>query len=125
MTTKYETIVVFKSDLNETQIKEEEKKIEGVLKTEGAQSVSVEAWGRKEIAYVVRKSKTGNFVCFKYQSDKSDTVKNVTNILRITDSVIKFQTHKEIEKIRKFKGNPRRPATSEGDDFYDGVEDAY
>ena len=126
MAAKYETIVVFKPDLTESQIKEEEKKIENLLKSEGGSSITVEPWGRKDIAYLVQKCKTGNYVCFRYESTKSDTVKNLTGVLRIADAVIKFQTHRHSDRVRKFKGNPRRQVSGDqADDFIDGGEEAY
>ena len=126
MAAKYETIVVFKPDLNETQVKDEEKKIEALLTAEGATAISADFWGRKDIAYMVRKCKMGNFVCINFESEKSDTVKNVTGVLRITDSVIKFQTHRKNDRVRKFKGNPRRqPGGDVMDDYMDSGDDAY
>ena len=122
---KYETIVVFKPDLTETQIKDEEKKLEGILKTAGATTVATESWGRKDIAYLVRKNKSGTFVRFNYESKRSDTVEEFTGTLRITDSVIKFQTHRHADKVRKFKGNPKRPVGSDqGFDYMDS-DDSY
>jgi small subunit ribosomal protein S6 len=125
MAAKYETIIVFKPDLNEAQVKEEGKKVETLLKNEGAIEVATETWGRKDLAYPVHKCKAGTYVCFKYTSDTSDTVKNVTSVLRISEPVIKFQTHRIAEKVRKFKGNPRRTGTADGEEFIEGVEDNF
>jgi small subunit ribosomal protein S6 len=125
MANKYETIVVFRPELNDTQVKEEQKKIESVLAKAGAQEIAAESWGKKELAYLIKKCKNGTFVCIKYNSAVSDTVKDVTSILRITDSVIKFQTHVIPEKVRKFKGNPKRPQGVDMDDYLDSGDDAY
>ena len=84
-----------------------------------------ESWGRKDLAYRVHKCKAGNFVCFKYESIKSDTVKNVAGVLRITEQVIKFQTHRIPDKMRKFKGNPRRTGGDISDDYGDSTDDSF
>lgn len=126
MAAKYETVVVLKPELNDAQVKEEEKKIENLLKQEGATALQAESWGRKDLAYSVRKRKAGSFVCFKYESAKSDTVRNVAGVLRIAEPVIKFQTHRLADRVRKFKGNPRRAAGGEqGEEFSDSPEEAF
>ena len=124
MARSYETIVVFRPDIGDAQVKDEQKKIENLITSNGAKSVVLDVWGKKDIAYTVKKFKSGSFVCYKYESDVSDTVKNVTSVLRITDSVIKFQTHVTNLKTRKFKGNPQRPVSSDGDDFMDSNDDS-
>jgi small subunit ribosomal protein S6 len=121
---KYEAIVVFKPDMQETQVKDEERKIESLLRQEGASSVAVEQWGKKDLSYIVRKYKNGYFTCFKFESAKSDTVKNLSSVLRISETAIRFQTHRINERLRKFKGNPRRTG-EQGDDFIEGGEESY
>ncbi len=116
MARKYETIVVFSPDLDEGKVKDESKKIEALLGSLGGSNIVIDSWGKKTIAYHVGKHKFGNYVCFKYESEKGDIITTVTNTLRITDLVIKFQNHRIADKTRKFKGNPRRVGTYDSSD---------
>ena len=119
----YELIVVFKQDIGEAAIKEEASKIKTLISNQGGVSVEVAAWGRKEIPYIASRMASGFFYAFTFQSPKSETVAEVEGILRITESVEKFQTHKTSIAQRKFKGNPKSKYTGEEDDF--DVENEY
>jgi small subunit ribosomal protein S6 len=112
---KYELIVVFEPNLTEAQLKDETKKVQTLLETNQAEGVQVNPWGKKEIAYLVSKNKYGNFVAFNFSGSNPSLVTSVSSQLRIADNVLKFQTHRINERVRKFKGNPRRkPASEEG-----------
>ncbi|MBN8548899.1 MAG: 30S ribosomal protein S6 [Deltaproteobacteria bacterium] len=115
---KYETIVVFNPSLAEAAVKDEVKKFEKLLDSRKAQNVKVDVWGRKQIAYSVKKNSFGNFVCFTYECDDHAIASDVSSQLRISDPVIKFQSHRINEKVRKFKGNPKRKPGSSGDDEF-------
>lgn len=115
---KYETIVVYNPALSEAAVKDEMKKFEKLLESNKAQSVKADVWGRKQIAYLVDKNSFGTFVCFNYESDEHGIANAVTAQLRISDPVIKFQTHRINEKTRKFKGNPKRKTAGNSEDEF-------
>ena len=112
----YETIIIFDHQLGEAAIKEESKKIQTLITNAGGVNVVEAAWGRKEIPYIHNRMAPGYYVCFTYQTPKSETVAEFEAILRISEIVQKFQTHKTSLKSRKFKGNPKSKLTNESDD---------
>lgn len=123
---KYEAVTIFDPSLNDAQLKDEMKKIETLIKTRGGQEITVDSWGRKEIAYPVGRHKFGHFVSFHFGVERDETgthavVDHLVGILRITDSVIKYQVHKIEDRFRKFRGNPKRKPEM-GDEFGDGLE---
>lgn len=105
---RYESVVIFNPRLSDVQLKEEIKKIEALLKTNKADVKSVDTWGKKEAAFEFNKQRMGYYVAFNYESANHEAPNELQSILRITDSVHKFQTHLIKTKTRKFKGNPRR-----------------
>lgn len=113
---KYETVVVFDHLLGDSNIKNETKKIQTLISTHGGEDVKVDAWGRKEIPYISSRMADGYFVAYLYVSGKSETVQEVESVLRITDGIKRFQTHRTDQKVRKFKGNPKAKQTSMGSD---------
>lgn len=115
---KYETIVIFNPSLAEAAVKDETKKIEKLLETNSGKNIKVDVWGRKQIAYSVAKNNFGNFVSFTYESDDHAIADALTNQLRISDPVIKFQSHRINDKVRKFRGNPKRKAGGGSDDEF-------
>lgn len=119
---RYETIVLFDAGLGESQLKDEMKKVQTLLESNSAKDVSAATWGRKEISYKVKKQRFGNYVCFTYAAADPAVGDKLTGILRITDSVLKFQTHRLHDKLRKYKGNPKallRKEEQGSDDFGD------
>jgi small subunit ribosomal protein S6 len=112
---KYETVLVLNPDLSEADLKEELKKIEGQLQTNEAQSIKTDRWGKKELGFRMRKRTTGHYVCMTFESENSALIDVATSLLRINDNVLKFQTHRINEKVRKFRGNPRRTGSSMDD----------
>lgn len=115
----YETIVVFNPMLGESQVKDEIKKIEGILSANKAKDVVVDNWGKKESAQNVNRKRFGFYAQFKYSSEDYNVVKEVNSLLRINEKVIKFQAHLTNTKKRKFKGNPNKSANS--GEYNDGL----
>ncbi|MCB0311488.1 MAG: 30S ribosomal protein S6, partial [Bdellovibrionales bacterium] len=70
----------------------------------GGKELKVNSWGRKELAYLMDKQRFGTYVCFNYSSEEGGIVKELASQLRITESVLRFQTHRLNDRSRKFKG---------------------
>lgn len=121
---RYESVVVFNPRLTDSQIKDEVKKVETLLAANSAKISSVDTWGKKEAAFSFNKQKFGYYVVFNYESANHEAPNALQSVLRINESVQKFQTHLIHTKTRKFKGNPKRLQNprSEGDDFDFGVD---
>ena len=121
---RYESVVVFNPRLSDSQIKEEVKKVEALLAAQNAKVSSVDTWGKKEAAFSFSKQKFGYYVVFNYETANHQAANELQSVLRINESVQKFQTHLIQAKTRKFKGNPKRLQNprSEGDDFDFGVD---
>lgn len=124
---KYESIIIFRPEQSDAQIKSELKKFETILQGKGVSAANIDHWGKRDIAYTVKKSKTGKFVCLKYETDDHSAVEALTTMLRISDSVLKYQSYKINEKMRKFKGNPNRTQRFEEvvEDYNDVMEVDY
>jgi small subunit ribosomal protein S6 len=122
---RYESIIVFNPRLNDSQLKDEIKRVEGILANNKAKVTGVDSWGKKEIAYLVKKERFGYYVVFNYESENHAAPNELGSLLRITENVHKFQTHVISETTRKFKGNPKRVITPGMDDDYEFGNDAF
>ena len=122
---KYETVMVLNPNLGEAQVKDEAAKVQKLLETNGAQEISNSIWGKKEIAYPMKKNKFGTFISFNYRAPSEGCVDTLTNVLRISEPVLKFQTHKINERVRTFRGNPKRKAPAGGDEFSDSADSEF
>lgn len=108
---KYELVVVFDPRLGESVLQEETKKLKEFIGVSGGQSVSADVWGRKDLAYRVKSQMAGYFVVFNFACERGDVIDALTGRLRIADGVFKFQTHRKIERRKKF---PERRRSSYG-----------
>ena len=115
----YETVVLISADGGETQIKEDIKKIEGILSSKGAKSVSVDRWGTKVLGYRMKGKTVAHYAAFKFESENTQLPNDVAGVLRITDSVLKFQTHALGLPKRKFKGRLRPNSNVSGAEIDD------
>lgn len=124
---KYETVVVMGADLPEARFKEEVTKIEGVLASLGARDVRLDRWGTKELGHRMRKHSVGNYLCFTYETENARLMDALVGQLRINETVLKFQSHRVSDKVRKVKQNPRRAAAlaAEADDLGLGETEEY
>lgn len=121
---RYESVVVFNPRLSDSQIKEEVKKVESVLVANQATMQGVDTWGKKEAAFSFNKQRFGYYVVFNYEAANHQAPNALQAVLRINESVQKFQTHLIHTATRKFKGNPKRLQNPrvDGDDFDYGVD---
>lgn len=103
---KYESILILDPRLNDGEVEKELKKYQELLTSKGAVDLKAENWGRKEIAYPVKKRTSGIYLIFKYSSERHEIVQELNSLVRIADEVIKFQSSRLEEKDRKYKGNP-------------------
>lgn len=101
----YEAVVVFHPSLTAQQLNDEIEKFKNLITSNDGQDLTVSNLGRREIAFMVKKQKMGTYVEFNFHSFASALISELTRILRISDSVLLFQTHRVELPKRKYKGN--------------------
>jgi small subunit ribosomal protein S6 len=88
---EYETIYILRPDVaRESQEKIAQRMGEAVSR-EGGKLTTIENWGRRQLAYAVKKSKRGVYVYVKYVGGGA-AVAEVERNLRMLDDVLKYQT---------------------------------
>jgi small subunit ribosomal protein S6 len=73
-------------------------KIRGVLEAGGGTLLKVENWGRRKLAYEVKKQLKGIYIFFRYLGNPG-LVEEVERNLRLTDSVIRLYSVKIAENV--------------------------
>ena len=64
---EYELIVILHPDLDETALNDLIKRISGWITDDGGTIVKVDSWGKRELAYSIRKQKQGYYVLLHTQ----------------------------------------------------------
>lgn len=86
----YETIVIFKPDINEIRLNNIKNLYQEYLSYSG-RKVYAEILDKKKLAYKIKDCTEGNYIIFTYESGASDDVVfHLERQLRIDDNVLKY-----------------------------------
>ena len=85
----YESVLVFRQDLTESQVKEKAAKFTEIIKELGGDVKSIEFWGLKNLAYIIRKNRKAHYVMLKIELDGSK-ITELERRSRIDEDVIRF-----------------------------------
>ena len=97
-TREYETIFILKPDVTNEVIGATNSKIRGVLEAGGGTLLKIENWGRRKLAYEVKKQLKGIYIFFRYLGNPG-LVEEVERNLHLTDSVIRQYSVKIAENV--------------------------
>jgi small subunit ribosomal protein S6 len=88
---EYETIYILRPDVPRESQERIAQRMTDAVGREGGTLTSIENWGRRQLAYAVRKAKRGVYVYLKYVGGGA-AVSEVERNLRMLDDVLKYQT---------------------------------
>ena len=115
-------VYIVKPDLPEEEVDATVNLVRESIEGGGATVDKVDKWGKRRLAYRVRRYWDGYYVLVQYSVDGQEALpKEVERKLRVTDSVIKFLTvriDEDIKRAEKLKAKRdsrgRRPGGSGG-----------
>ncbi|MDR1003183.1 MAG: 30S ribosomal protein S6 [Oscillospiraceae bacterium] len=86
---KYESFLIVSCKLDEEGIAAVVKKFQDLIEANAeAESVSVDVWGKRVLAYQINKESTGYYVLFKFASD-AEFPAELDRVYKITDGVLR------------------------------------
>ena len=85
----YESVLVFRQDLTEAQVKEKASKFTDIIKELGGNVKSTEFWGLKNLAYVIRKNRKAHYVLLNIELPGAQ-IAELERRSRIDEDVIRF-----------------------------------
>ena len=93
----YETIFILDPDLSDEDTEKSLAKIQDTITSQNGTIALTDRWGKRKLAYRVRKKTKGNYFRLVYYAEGS-LVAALERILRITEEVYKFITVKLADK---------------------------
>jgi len=84
----YENIVIINASLPDEEIEAAITKIKEVVTGQGGQIIKTSIWGKKKLAYEIKKQKRGLFLLLVYKTMPS-TIKKLEDFYRVFEPVIK------------------------------------
>ncbi len=105
-TNVYESAVMINAALDDDQIEGVISRIKETITNNGGEIRDMENWGRKRLAYIVKKSKVGYYVIFRFNAPSS-IVSKLERFYLLDEHVLRFLTitldSDAIEHIEKNK----------------------
>jgi len=92
--TNYETIRILKASLTDEEVGRVVAKVRGIIEKGGGEIAKVEPWGKKKLAYEVRKEKKGLYVFVQFRGPASLVAELERQYRLSEDTIIKFLTVK-------------------------------
>lgn len=90
---KYECFFMIQPELSEEAMAAVSAKLQGVVETNGGTIVSYDPWGKKKLAYPVKKNSYGYYILMTFASGP-ELVTELERIMRLDERVLKFITVK-------------------------------
>ena len=87
----YETIFISPPSLSEEAVEKVIGEVQDTLSSRGAEVIRIEKWGRKRLAYPIRKHDEGWYVLMHVKGS-GDALQEVERRMRISENVIKYLT---------------------------------
>jgi small subunit ribosomal protein S6 len=108
----YEILFIVDPNLGEAEVDALAAQVQGFMEKEGGAVTKVEKWGKKRLAYEVRRHREGSYVLLVAEAD-AGVVKEVERRIRVTDGVIRFITVRVDDDLRKAERRRSRRAEDE------------
>ncbi len=108
----YEVLFIADPNLTEEQVDALTATVQGFCEKEGGKVQKVEKWGKKRLAYLVKKQREGSYVLLTVDG-KAALVKEVERRMHVIDGILKFITVRVDDELRKAEGRKARRGKDE------------
>lgn len=86
---KYEVTFIVRPDLEEANITKVAEDMKKVLTDKGAKVLEEKPMAQRELAYEIKKFKTGYYFFYKIEAANSDAINEFNRVSRISENVIR------------------------------------
>ncbi|HQR13520.1 MAG TPA: 30S ribosomal protein S6 [Nitrospira sp.] len=109
----YESLFIIRPTLSDEETTALIEKMKGTVTKNGATIVRAENWGRKKLAYEIKRERKGTYVYFYFQGPGT-TIADLERAYRLEDSIIKFLTVKLEQEPAPPRGAPVAAPAAQG-----------
>ena len=112
---EYETIYVLQPDLPNARQSKVLEKVSKILKDNKAKVLEQKDWGKRKLAYPIRKFEHGQYIYFNY-SGEGTFIPDLERTLKLEESVLRFLTVKNRPLTATGKSKKPQKVTHPDDD---------
>lgn len=102
----YESAVLINAALEEDQIQSIISRIKELISSNDGEIMDIEDWGRKRLAYMIRKSKIGYYIIFQFNA-YPQIISTLEKFYKLDENILRYLTIKltknALEQIEKNK----------------------
>ena len=120
----YQSVLILKPDVDEARVAEALEKIGEFIKSNGGASLRIENWGKKRLAYRVKKNRFGIYLNLYHTLESSKVVELETKyklydliikymVIRLDDDELERALGKETEVEGESKDEDKKPELKE------------
>ena len=88
MPRQYEVVYIFDSALEETAINEKLTRFNSLIQQPGAEAPQVSHWGKRTLAYPIKKHETGYYVVTKFETEPT-ALPEFERAIKLDDGVLR------------------------------------
>ena len=96
--THYELLVIFSASLNDEEEKTQASQVEELIKHEKGTIHLTDHWGKRKLAYSIKKQRQGYYEWYYFELDPS-RIAEIDRKLKMSETILRFLTFK-MEKIQ-------------------------
>ncbi|MFH1624986.1 MAG: 30S ribosomal protein S6 [Pseudomonadota bacterium] len=89
----YETVFIADADISEEDVDYITERVSGIVRDFNGKLLKIEKWGRKKLAYAVKKRTKGYYFLLSFLGDHTLTTE-LERILKLDDRILKYLTVK-------------------------------
>ncbi|MFH1762102.1 MAG: 30S ribosomal protein S6 [bacterium] len=86
---KYEIVLVLDAESDDLQTENEIKIVQEYLE-KNCSSVNIIKWGKRKLAYPIKRRKHGEYTIFEFETDKNTVVEELERNFRINEKVLRY-----------------------------------
>jgi small subunit ribosomal protein S6 len=108
----YEILFIVDPNLGEPEVDALAAQVQGFVEKDGGRVEKVEKWGKKRLAYEVRRHAEGYYVLVVVHGAGS-LIKEIERRMKVTDGIVRYLTVRVDEELRKAERRKARRALGE------------
>lgn len=112
MTNTYELVLILDPTIEESQVADKFARLEELLKSQQAEIVNVLDWGKRKMAYQIKKKDNGIYRVYRFEAQPA-VISEIERRLKIDEQVMRFLVVLYDPAVEK---KAEKPAATDDDD---------
>jgi small subunit ribosomal protein S6 len=116
---RYEVAIVLAPTLTEDEVEQSTETFKKAAEEKGAQIADIEQWGKRKLAYPIKKHTEGIYIIVTLEELSAEAVGELERRFKVSDSVIRFltvRTDLDLKRAEKLKSRRKEKKGRTGPD---------